>query len=211
MTPVIIMSRVSTRRQETDRQVSDLTAAALAKGWEVVEVIEEKVSGRKDEKDRPDLQRARELVAAGRVKKVMVHEISRLSRKNSVLHKFVEDMADAGVSVYWHAQKQETLMEDGKRDPMAAMMLAFMSEQARRESEQTSERILSGLENARRNGKVLGRREGVTEPVEKFLSKHRDVTAIIQRRPSSSVRELAARTKKSTATIAKIKRILRAA
>lgn len=71
--------------------------------------------------------------------------------------------------------------------------------------------IRKGLENARRNGKVLGRREGVTEPVEKFLSKHRDVTAIIQRRPSSSVRELAARTKKSTATIAKIKRILRAA
>ena len=44
-----ILVRVSTNRQETDRQISDLTSYASKKGYRVVEICQETVSGRADE------------------------------------------------------------------------------------------------------------------------------------------------------------------
>ena len=39
--PCAILVRVSTKRQETERQVHELRAVAEARGWSVVEVVEE--------------------------------------------------------------------------------------------------------------------------------------------------------------------------
>lgn len=47
--PVAILVRVSTIKQETARQVSELQADADAKGFEVVEVCKATISGRADE------------------------------------------------------------------------------------------------------------------------------------------------------------------
>ena len=46
-----ILVRVSTNRQETDRQISDLTNYAAQKGYNVIEVCREIVSGRADENE----------------------------------------------------------------------------------------------------------------------------------------------------------------
>src|SRR5690349_1327966 len=115
--PVAILVRVSTNRQETDRQISDLTQYAAQKGYNVVEICQETVSGRADENERQGLTRALELATSGAVRKVLVHEISRLARKSSIVHKFVETLEEAGVSLYWHQQGFETLLQNGKRNP----------------------------------------------------------------------------------------------
>src|ERR1700761_4051673 len=120
-TPVAILVRVSTVKQETDRQISELRAYAEAKGYEIVEICEETISGRADEDDRHGLQRAEELARMGKVKKILVHEVSRLGRKSSITHKFVEALEDCGVSLYWHAQGIETLLASGKRNPSASI------------------------------------------------------------------------------------------
>lgn len=99
-TPVALLVRVSTSKQETDRQISELKSYADSKGYEVVEVCCETVSGRAGEEERTGLRRAEELAGAGTIKKVLVHEISRLARKNSVTHRFVETLEDYGVSLY---------------------------------------------------------------------------------------------------------------
>lgn len=158
-TPCAILVRVSTRKQETDRQVSELRLVATLRQWEVVEVVEEEgVSGEADE--RPGLERILELAQAGRIRKVLVHEVSRVARKNSIAHQFLEDLHDAGVSLYWHTQGIETLLANGKVSPAASIMFALLSEMARAENEQRRERIISGLEEARRKGKHLGRPKG---------------------------------------------------
>ncbi len=51
--PVAIIVRVSTNKQETQRQRHELEAVARSKGWQVVEVCEETVSGSADIQDRP--------------------------------------------------------------------------------------------------------------------------------------------------------------
>lgn len=69
-TPVAILVRVSTKKQETDRQINELQALADEKGWEVVEVLREVVSGRAEENERHGLLRAEKLASQGAIKKV---------------------------------------------------------------------------------------------------------------------------------------------
>lgn len=102
-TPVAILVRVSTVKQETTRQVSELKSYAEAKHYAVVEVCEETISGTAENGQRHGLRRVEELARTGKIKKVLVHEISRLARRNSVAHQFVETLEDCGVSLYWHA------------------------------------------------------------------------------------------------------------
>ena len=78
--PAVILVRVSTVKQDTDRQVTELRAVATSRGWEVVEVLEETVSGRADQSERSGLHRAEELALTGKIKKVLVHEVSRVAR-----------------------------------------------------------------------------------------------------------------------------------
>src|SRR5260370_18282985 len=173
--PVVIMVRVSTVRQETARQISELQQHATAKGYQIVEVCEEKISGSARDDDRHGLRRAEELALSGKIKKVLVHEISRIARRNSVAHRFVETLEEGGVSLYWHAQGIETLLPSGKRNPAAGIMLALLAEMARNESETLRERIKSGLALARKRGVLLGRRKGTTLTPEHFLQNHRDI------------------------------------
>src|SRR5687768_13304478 len=125
-TPVAILVRVSTLKQETDRQIAELQAYCEQKSYEVVEVCRETISGRAIEDERHGLKRAEALALEGKIKKVLVHEVSRIGRRNSITHRFVETLEDAGVSLYWHAQQIETLLPSGKRNPAAGIMLSLL-------------------------------------------------------------------------------------
>jgi len=202
-TPVAILVRVSTAKQETDRQVSELQAHAKAKGYDVIEICREQISGMADESDRPGLQRAEELARAGTVRKILVHEVSRLARRNSVAHGFVEMLEDLGVSLYWHTQGIETLLPNGKRNPAAAIMFALLAEMARAERETLSERIKSGLAEARRKGRKLGRRPGAAHTDKEFLTKHSDIVRRLKE--GHSVRNTAKITGKGISTVQRLK------
>lgn len=206
--PVAILVRVSTVKQETARQISELHQYAATKGYKVVEICEETISGNANDDERHGLRRAEQFAREGKIKKVLVHEISRIARKNSVAHRFVEALEDHGVSLYWHAQSIQTLLPNGKRNPAAGIMLALLAEMARNESETLRERIKSGLALARKRGVVLGRRKGTTLTREQFLLKHRDVVRLI--RAGQSVRNAAKITAKGISTVQRIKAALAA-
>lgn len=193
-----ILVRVSTKKQETARQLSELHAVAASKGWTVVEVCEETVSGRSDE--RPGLRRVEELATLGKIQKVLVHEVSRIGRKSSIVHAFIEKLDELGVSLYWHSQKIETLMENGKRNPAAGIMLALLAEMARSEVELLRERINSGLDEARRKGVMLGRPKGSTR---NRVDDHPDVVKWLKE--GYSIRHVAKITEKGISTVQKVK------
>ena len=207
--PVAILLRVSTDKQETSRQETELRAAAQARGWDVVEVCEETITGRADMEARAGLQRVEALAVAGQIRKVLVHEISRLSRRPSVAHTFTEMLEGCGVSLYWHAQGIETLLPSGKRNPSAAIMLAVLAEMARAETDTLRERINSGLAEARRKGVKLGRPAGSGMESAELLTKHRDI--VKQLRAGQSVRNTAAITRKGVSTVQRVKAAMDAA
>jgi DNA invertase Pin-like site-specific DNA recombinase len=204
--PVAILLRVSTDRQETARQRNELRAVAESKGWAVVEVCEETITGRAGIEERAGLKRAEELAAAGTIKKVLVHEISRLSRRPSVAHTFTEMLEGYGVSLYWHAQGIETLLPSGKRNPSAAIMLAVLAEMARAETDTLRERINSGLAEARRKGVTLGRPKGTRLEPDAFMAKHRDLAKLL--RAGQSIRNAAKIAGKGVSTVQRVKAAL---
>lgn len=201
--PVAILVRVSTSKQETDRQVSDLGAFAESKGYELVETCKERVSGAASEDQRHGLRRVEELARSGAIEKVLVHEVSRLARKNSIAHAFVETLEELGVSLYWHQQGIETLLPNGKRNPAAAIMFALLAEMARAERETLSARIKSGLKEARRKGKTLGRPKGSEMSNSDFLGKHKDVCRLL--RQGHSIRNTAKIAGKGVSTVQRVK------
>src|SRR5260370_3356075 len=204
--PVAILVRVSTVKQETSRQISELRTYAASKGYEIVEICQETVSGNANGDERHGLRRAEALAIEGKVKKVLVHEISRLARRNSVAHHFVETLEECGVSLYWHAQRIETLLRNGKRSPSAGIMLALLAEMARSEVETLRERIKSGLAQAKRKGVRLGRPKGTKLNRDVFLQKHKDI--LRQLRRGQSVRNTAKITGKGVSTVQRVKLML---
>jgi DNA invertase Pin-like site-specific DNA recombinase len=187
-------------------QISELTAFAKLKGYDVVEICEETISGRADADEGSGLKRVEELARAGKIKKVLVHEISRIGRKNSVTHRFVESLMDLGVSLYWHSQGLEAILPNGKRNPAAGIMLALLSEMALSESEILRDRIVSGLEEAKRKWVILGRPSGTTVSSEELLKKHKDVVRLLKE--NHSIRNAAKISGKGISTIQRIKAIL---
>jgi DNA invertase Pin-like site-specific DNA recombinase len=207
-TPVAILVRVSTVKQETARQVSELKSYADVKDYNVVEVCEETISGTAENGQRHGLRRVEELARTGKIRKVLVHEISRLARRNSVAHQFVETLEDCGVSLYWQAQAIETLLPSGKRNPAAGIMLALLAEMARNETETLRERINSGLAEARRKGVKLGRPSGTTLSPELFLGKHKDIIRLLK--ADHSIRNTAKIVGKGASTVWRVKLALTA-
>lgn len=205
--PVAILVRVSTSKQETSRQVSELREVAKTRGWQVVAVCEEAgVSGVAHEDERHGLHDVVELATAGKIKKVLVHEVSRLGRRNSIVHKFVETLEELRVSLYWHAQGIETLLASGKRNPAASIMLALLAEMARNETETLRERINSGLAEARRKGVKLGRPAGSGYDAARLLAEHKDIVKAL--RAGQSVRNTAKITGKGASTVQRVKAVL---
>jgi DNA invertase Pin-like site-specific DNA recombinase len=204
--PVAILVRVSTLKQENDRQISELQTYAASKGYEVVEICQEQVSGNAEECDRHGLHRAEELARAGMIKKVLVHEVSRLARRNSIAHGFIETLEELNVSLYWHQQGIETLLPNGKRNPAAGIMFALLAEMARAERETLSERIRSGLAEARRKGRKLGRPSGSIITTKEFIAKHTDIVRRLKE--GHSVRNTAKITGKGGSTVQRVKAVL---
>jgi DNA invertase Pin-like site-specific DNA recombinase len=201
--PVTILVRVSTGKQQTDRQISELRSYAKNKGYEVVEICRETISGTANGDERHGLKRVEALAIEGKIKKVLVHEISRLARRNSVVHQFVETLEECGVSLYWAAQNIETLLPSGKRNPAAGIMLALLAEMAVSEAETLRERIKSGLAQAKRKGVRLGRPKGTTLTHDLFLQKHKDILRQLKRH--QSVRNTAKITGKGVSTVQRVK------
>jgi DNA invertase Pin-like site-specific DNA recombinase len=170
-------------------------------GFRIVAVLREKISGTADQNDREGLNEALELARTGKIKKVLVHEVSRIARRNSIAHKFVESLEDYGVSLYWAAQSIETLLPSGRRNPAAGIMLALMAEMARNELEVLKMRVRSGIDEARRKGVTLGRPTGSTE---NLLEKHKDIVKLL--RSGQSVRNTAKIAAKAVSTVQRVKK-----
>jgi DNA invertase Pin-like site-specific DNA recombinase len=177
---VAIYARVSHRSQDLQRQIDDLTVVAKEKGYVIIEVITEKISGTKKNSERNGLQRVITLAESGKIKKCLVTEISRLGRKTLQVLKTVETLTDLGVSVYIQNYGIETLSPTGKRNPMVSLMLTMLSEFASLEREFIVERTMSGMARAKREGKRFGRPTGTTKSKEDLLSEYKPVVRTLR-------------------------------
>jgi DNA invertase Pin-like site-specific DNA recombinase len=201
----VILARVSKSSQDFERQVAELRQVATSRAYEVVEEIVSKHTGDTNNENRPDLQRLLSLASTGAMKVLLVSEVSRLGRKTFEILKVLEILTEKGINIYVHNFKIDTLLSDGKRNPVGQLLFMFLSERARAEQEDRTERIISGLEQARRKGKRLGRPKG-KEADKDFLKRHKKVVASLQL--GNSIRATMKVAGVAMATVQKVKKLL---
>jgi DNA invertase Pin-like site-specific DNA recombinase len=151
-TRVAIYTRVSTGGQTTENQLRELRAAAERLGHQVVaEYADNGISGAKGRDQRPGLNSLLEGVTRRDFDKVMAWSVDRLGRSLPHLLAFMGELKAKGVDLYLHQQSLDTSTPAGKA---MFQMLGVFSEFER---EIIRERVLSGLERAKAQGKKLGR------------------------------------------------------
>ena len=125
---VVILARVSTNKQDYDRQVIELTEYCNRVGWEVAEVFANKVSGAKAVEERAEIVDMIEYIKANAIQRVVVLEISRLGRNTLEALKVIQTLNEKGVSLYIKNYNLETLNPDGKPNPVASLITTILLE-----------------------------------------------------------------------------------
>ena len=215
-TLAIIYARVSSSgsleyRQNTDRQVKDLTEYATYKNYEVVEVYNEHISGAKKNSDRVALQDAIEhcktLVKEIDTKVILlVSELSRVGRNAFEVLETIKTLVDFGVNLYLQKEQMTLLDDNGKPSLFAPIMLATLSTCAQLERENIQFRLNSGRRVYIENGGKLGRPKGSIKTTEQKLEEGKDIIGYLKR--GYTIRDTARLSGKSVSSVQRIKKLV---
>jgi DNA invertase Pin-like site-specific DNA recombinase len=149
---VAIYSRVSTDSQTTENQERELREVAARMGWAIVRVYrDEGVSGAKSRADRPAFNALWKDATRRHFDMVMAWSVDRLGRSLQDLVSFLTELHALGIDLFLHQQGVDTTTPAGKA--LFQMMGVF----AEFERAMIRERVKSGLERAKAQGKTLGR------------------------------------------------------
>ena len=207
MDRIIILARVSTSKQENFRQLSELKEVCLRNNYNIVATFSETISGKYGIADRTVLQQIIRMAELKQFDKLVVSEISRIGRRTSEVLKFIEILTEHKISIYIHNYGLETLDRELNQNPLMGMLISFLSSFSDLERNLTIGRVKSGIEEARKNGVVLGRPTGKTKPIEAFIKENRSIVSLIEK--GLTIRQIVKITGKSSTTICKANKILK--
>jgi DNA invertase Pin-like site-specific DNA recombinase len=206
MDKAALLVRVSTQDQQHDRQLSELTEYAASKSIKVVETIVETVSGAKRNEERQGIQQLLKLAKAGKINKVLVHEVTRLGRNTPQVLSALEELHKYKVSVVVKSYNIETLNPDGSLNSMAQFLFTLLTDIGRMERDTLITRVKSGMAEAKRKGKHIGRPKDSTKGKENMLKEYKTVVKHIK--ANYSIRETATLTGVSISTVQRVKKLL---
>jgi DNA invertase Pin-like site-specific DNA recombinase len=204
---VVIQSRVSTSIQDNKRQIDELKEYSTKMGYDVLNVYEEKISGAKNNEERPQLIEMIDFVKKNNVDKVLCWELSRLGRNTIEVLKTIQLLNENKISLYIKNYNIETLTDKKEINPLSQFMVQILSSVSQMERTQIRQRVKSGYDNFRTNGGRVGRKQGFRKTDETILNEHKDVVKLLKQ--GLSVRKVMKLTDKSNGTIQKVSRILK--
>ena len=202
---VCLFTRVSTDKQNTDRQTLELTKYCETNGYQIVKTIAAIITGTKTQKDRPDI---RELLSLAKMKafdKVIVTEISRIGRNAKDIRNTVDELHSRNIGIVFKNLGIESLDENGQETFVTNIIISIYSELASEERKILVERIKSGIASAKSKGKKLGRPKGKKDN-QVILKKYRRLVLDLQN--GISLRNAIKIHDVSKGTVIKIKRML---
>lgn len=182
--------RVSTRSQSFPSQRHDITTVSKARGDRVTLWLQEKRSGAKlGAHAAPELERLRKLARAGKIRKLYVQAIDRLSRSESISEtmRVVEELHRHGVGIISCTDGFDI------HGPEGELVLAVMAWRNKRELERIGQRVRAARAAAAAAGKPWGKPRAVGKMKEHQIRElHRE---------GFSIRDIAARLRIPRSTI----------
>ena len=190
MKRAVLYLRVSKNEQTIENQRIELERVAAAKGWKVIATFkDEGISGAFGREVRAQYDSMLKQGVQAKFDVVLAWDVSRLSRSLVDLVTTLDELHACGIDLYLHQQAIDTTTPAGKA--MFQMCGVF----AEFERGILSERVKSGLNRAREEGKTLGRPMKLAN-VKKILE---------GRRVGKTIRQLAS---EESLSIGKVHRLL---
>ena len=210
MGEVVILARVSTDKQDYERQVNELTDYCRKMDWEVEKVFTNKVSGAKKNEEREEIQELISYVNTHQIRRVVCLEISRMGRNTLEALKVIQILNENRVSLYVKNYNLETLDSEGKVNPVASLICTILLEVASMERLTIKERMESGrrqyIEKCRREGIKMGRPSTYRKSDDEYRKQYQREISLI--RKGLSLANISAITGTSINTIRKIKEVV---
>jgi putative DNA-invertase from lambdoid prophage Rac len=151
----VIYARVSTTDQHNTVQIHDLKEYVKHRTWKLAAVYQDKISGAKA--SRPGLD---QLMAAARQRQfdvVLVQKLDRFGRSLVQCISGIQELSSLGIRFIATSQGIDT----DESNPSSKLLLHLLAAFAQFEREIIRERVVAGLEHARRKGVRLGRPRSV--------------------------------------------------
>ena len=210
MKKVVILARVSTERQEYQRQINELEEYCQKKNWQVEKVFANKISGAVRNEERTEICELVEYVKNNQIHRVVCSEISRIGRNTLEALKIIQVLNENGVSLYVKNYNLETLDPNGKVNPIASLICTILLEVASMERLTIKERMESGrkqyIEKCRQEGIKMGRPATYRKSNDTYKQQYQREISLI--RKGLSLANISAITGTSINTIRKIKTII---
>jgi DNA invertase Pin-like site-specific DNA recombinase len=155
---VVCYVRCSTKDQNVTRQLEELREVASNHNWVIVdEYADIGISGSK--KNRPELDRLLKDAMSRKFELVMTLELSRLGRSVSNMCQIVEILKSKKIDLFIKNQNIDTSSIVGE------FFFNIMNSISQYERELITERVVSGLESARKKGRIGGRPTNLTDDI----------------------------------------------
>lgn len=199
----VIYARISSNGQNYDRQLNDLREYASRMGYVVIKEFAEKISGAKKVAEREALTELLSFVEANHIDKVLIYECSRLSRRVADFINIVDRLNESHISIYIHQNGLETLLADGKPNPIAQLVIGTLAQFNNMERTLIRSRMESGYNNYRSNGGVVGRKVGYRKSDDAMKEEYKEEIRLL--RKGLSLRNVTKITGTSINTLRKVK------
>ena len=207
MEKVVILARVSTDKQDYQRQIVELTDYCSKVGWEIVKVFANKISGAKKTEERPEVLEMLSYVKEHAIKRVCCLEVSRLGRNTLEALKVIQMLNDNKVSLFIKNYNLETLNPDGTPNPVASLITTILLEVASMERKTILERVNSGrnqyIAKCRKEGVKMGRPTNYKKSDEAYKEQYQKELTLL--RKGISLRNVHKLTNTSMNTLRKLK------
>ena len=209
MDKVVILGRVSTERQNWDRQILELQDYCQRVGWEVTRVFTNKVSGAKGIEERIELQEMISYIKENDISRVVCLEVSRLGRNTLESLKVIKILNENKVSLFIKNYNLETLNPDGTPNPITSLITTILLEIASMERLTIRERMVSGqkqyISKCKRDGIKMGRPSGTYKDMDTYREQYSNEISLLKK--GVPVRTISLLTSTSVNTIQKIKKL----
>ena len=203
----VIFARVSSlspERQNTDRQVSDLSVYASANGCEVLNIFTERITGAKKNKERPILNECIEYCFNEKVDLLLVSELSRIGRNSWEILENIKICKDNGLNVFFQKEGLSIFQPDGKESIYLPIMIAVLATAAELERENIYYRLQSGRAQYISNGGKVGRNLGSYKTLEQ---KEQEYKGVIRRlKNGEKIRDIAKLEDVGVSTVQRVKK-----
>lgn len=179
----VIYARVSSvgDRQNTQRQIRDLSIYADKEGYKVEKTFEEHISGAKRNDERPILGQCLEYCFENNISTLLISELSRLGRNVDEVLANVRLCKEKKLNIYFQKENINIFNSDGSVNPFLTIMISVLGTCAEMERENIKYRLNSGRAKYIAEGGVMGRPKGSVKNEETKKAEYKEAISLLKR------------------------------